>query len=244
MSFSVLFSSIIKEGDFECIDNYCLNNDISKYKTYSDLCSISLSDSFITVQAIQTSIDLIKDLVSRLMSQTENDNELRSIANFIFIKIIFSQLNEVVNKIAQSKKGYNETVSFSRQETKDMTNKTVGTEKEKEIILGTPTFNRMEATVDENESMIKMFDLKDEIIAEETKTLNKSYHSNSELCIKDMLSAVQEMKEKMMITLEERDILKEKIIERDEDFLSYLEGIQDKNELIRKMRIFLKSINE
>lgn len=244
MSFSVLFSSIIKEGDFECIDNYCLNNDISKYKTYSDLCSISLSDSFITVQAIQTSIDLIKDLVSRLMSQTENDNELRSIANFIFIKIIFSQLNEVVNKIAQSKKGYNETVSFSRQETKDMTNKTVGTEKEKEIILGTPTFNRMEATVDENESMIKTFDLKDEIIAEETKTLNKSYHSNSELCIKDMLSAVQEMKEKMMITLEERDILKEKIIERDEDFLNYLEGIQDKNELIRKMRIFLKSINE
>ena len=237
MSFSVLFSSIIKEGDFECIDNYCLNNDISKYKTYSDLCSISLSDSFITVQAIQTSIDLIKDLVSRLMSQTENDNELRSIANFIFIKIIFSQLSEVVNKIAQSKKGYNETVSFSRQETKDMTNKTVGTEKEKEIILGTPTFNRMEATVDENESMIKMFDLKDEIIAEETKTLNK-------LCIKDMLSAVQEMKEKMMITLEERDILKKKIIERDEDFLSYLEGIQDKNKLIRKMRIFLKSINE
>ena len=146
-------------------------------------------------------------------------------------------MSEVVNKIAQSKKGYNETVSFSRQETKDMTNKTVGTEKEKEIILGTPTFNRMEATVDENESMIKMFDLKDEIIAEETKTLNK-------LCIKDMLSAVQEMKEKMMITLEERDILKKKIIERDEDFLSYLEGIQDKNELIRKMRIFLKSINE
>ena len=45
-----------------------------------------------------------------------------------------------------------------------------------------------------------------------------------------MLSAVQEMKEK--------------IIERDEDFLIYLEGIQDKNELIRKMRIFLKSINE
>ena len=89
-----------------------------------------------------------------------------------------------------------------------------------------------------------MFDLKEEIIAEETKNVNKSYHSNSELCIKDMLSAVQEMKEKMMITLEERNILKEKIIERDEDFLIYLEGIQDKNELIRKMRIFLKSINE
>lgn len=242
MSFSVLFSSIIKEGDFECIDNYCLNNDISKYKIYSDLCSISLSDSFVTVQAIQTSIDLIKDLVSRLISQTDNYNELRSIANFILIKIIFSQLSEIVNKITQSKKGYNDTVSFSRQETKDMTNKTVGTVKEKEIILGTPTFNRMEATVDE--LMIKMFDLKEEIIAEETKNVNKSYHSNSELCIKDMLSAVQEMKEKMMITLEERNILKEKIIERDEDFLIYLEGIQDKNELIRKMRIFLKSINE
>ena len=238
----MLFSSIIKEGDFECIDNYCLNNDISKYKTYSDLCSISLSDSFVTVQAIQTSIDLIKDLVSRLISQTDNSNELISIANFILIKIIFSQLSEIVNKITQSKKGCNDTVSFSRQETKDMTNKTVGTVKEKEIILGTPTFNRMEATVDE--SMIKMFDLKEEIIAEETKKVNKSYHSNSELCIKDMLSAVQEMKEKMMITLEERDILKEKIIERDEDFLIYLEGIQDKNELIRKMRIFLKSINE
>ncbi len=134
MSFSVLFSSIIKEGDFECIDNYCLNNDISKYKTYSDLCSISLSDSFVTVQAIQTSIDLIKDLVSRLISQTDNYNELRSIANFILIKIIFSQLSEIVNKITQSKKGYNDTVSFSRQETKDMTNKTVGTVKEKEII--------------------------------------------------------------------------------------------------------------
>ena len=238
----MLFSSIIKEGDFECIDNYCLNNDISKYKTYSDLCSISLSDSFVTVQAIQTSIDLIKDLVSRLISQTDNSNELISIANFILIKIIFSQLSEIVNKITQSKKGCNDTVSFSRQETKDMTNKTVGTVKEKEIILGTPTFNRMEATVDE--SMIKMFDLKEEIIAEETKNVNKSYHSNSELCIKDMLSAVQEMKEKMMITLEERNILKEKIIERDEDFLIYLEGIQDKNELIRKMRIFLKSINE
>ena len=208
----MLFSSIIKEGDFECIDNYCLNNVISKYKTYSDLCSISLSDSFVTVQAIQTSIDLIKDLVSRLISQTDNYNELRSIANFILIKIIFSQLSEIVNKITQSKKGCNDTVSFSRQETKDMTNKTVGTVKEKEIILGTPTFNRMEATVDE--SMIKMFDLKEEIIAEETKNVNKSYHSNSELCIKDMLSAVQEMKEKMMITLEERNILKEKIIER------------------------------
>ena len=115
----------------------------------NNLCSISLSDSFVTVQAIQTSIDLIKDLVSRLISQTDNYNELRSIANFILIKIIFSQLSEIVNKITQSKKGCNDTVSFSRQETKDMTNKTVGTVKEKEIILGTPTFNRMEATVDE-----------------------------------------------------------------------------------------------
>ena len=137
----MLFSSIIKEGDFECIDNYCLNNDISKYKTYSDLCSISLSDSFVTVQAIQTSIDLIKDLVSRLISQTDNYNELRSIANFILIKIIFSQLSEIVNKITQSKKGYNDTVSFSRQETKDMTNKTVGTVKEKEIV-STELYNK------------------------------------------------------------------------------------------------------
>ena len=196
MSFSVLFSNIIKEGDFECIDNYCLNNDISKYKTYSDLCSLSLSDSFNTVQSIQSSIDIIKDSISHLLKQKDNSNELKNISNFIFIKIVFSQLNEIIKQITDSKKEYNETVSFSRQETKDMTNKTVGTVKEKDIILGTPTFNRMEATVDENESTLQLFDLKEEIIAEEAKELNKSNRSNSELCIKDMLCAVQEMKEK------------------------------------------------
>ena len=39
---------------------------------------------------------------------------------------------------------------------------------------------------------------------------------NKDINIKDMLSAVQEMKEKKMITPQERDVLKEKIIEKEE----------------------------
>ena len=50
-----------------------------------------------------------------------------------------------------------------------------------------------------------------------------------------------------MITLEERAILKEKIIEKDEEFLSFLgaESVRekDKNELIRQMRRYLKGFN-
>ena len=51
-----------------------------------------------------------------------------------------------------------------------------------------------------------------------------------------MLSAVQEMKEKKMITPQEREVLKEKIIEKEENFMSVI-GIEniikkDKNEII------------
>lgn len=67
---------------------------------------------------------------------------------------------------------------------------------------------------------------------------------NKDINIKDMLSAVQEMKEKKMITPQERDVLKEKIIEKEENFMSVI-GIEniikkDKNEIIRNMRRYLK----
>ena len=41
-----------------------------------------------------------------------------------------------------------------------------------------------------------------------------------------MLSAVQEMKEKKMITPQERDVLKEKIIEKEENFMGVI-GIEN-----------------
>lgn len=52
------------------------------------------------------------------------------------------------------------------------------------------------------------------------------------------------MKEKKMITVEERDVLKEKIIEKEEIFISVI-GVEniikkDKNEIIRNMRRYLK----
>ena len=49
---------------------------------------------------------------------------------------------------------------------------------------------------------------------------------NKDINIKDMLSAVQEMKEKKMITPQERDVLKEKIIEKEENFMGVI-GIEN-----------------
>lgn len=253
MSFSVTFSDEIKEGMFDCIDDYCLTNDISKYKTYSDLCSLSLSNSLITIDSIQTSFEMIKQSISFLLSQPQSFNRLTNISNFVFLKIVFFQLSELTKLISSSNKGFlfvseKESVSFSRQETKDFTNKTANTLKEKDIIeIATPTFNRMEPSAIDDHSNLFQYKPINDVSVNNNKEDSISDSIRNDVCIKDLLSAVQEMKEKKMITLEERAILKEKIIEKDEKFLSFL-GVEsvkekDKNELIRQMRRYLKGFN-
>lgn len=64
-----------------------------------------------------------------------------------------------------------------------------------------------------------------------------------EVRTKDLLSAVQEMKEKKMITLEEREKLKENIIGKNEIFIKFVGINNNRNELIRNMRRFLKGFD-
>ena len=53
MSFSLDFSSPISTGDFQCLDDYMLSHSVNEYKTYSDLCSLSLS-SITSLQTFQS----------------------------------------------------------------------------------------------------------------------------------------------------------------------------------------------
>ena len=257
MSFSVTFSNKIKEGTFDCIDDYSLTTDISKYKTYSDLCSLCFSNSLFTIDSIQSSIDKIKLAISCLLSQPQSFNRLTNISNFVFLKIVFSQLSDLTKIISTSNKGFlfiseKESVSFSRQDTKDLTNKTSSTLKEKDISeIATPTFNRIKpSSIDDSSNLFQyklISDVNKVSVNNNIKEDSLSDSIKNDVCIKDLLSAVQELKEKKMITLEERAILKEKIIEKDEEFLSFLgaESVRekDKNELIRQMRRYLKGFN-
>ena len=215
MSFSLDFSSPISTGDFQCLDDYMLSHSVNEYKTYSDLCSLSLS----SITSLQTALNLIKTAVTDLLSMPQSFTYLKNISTFISLKIISNQLSDILHTVVSSEKKFifidecePDTVptfkakdfrSFSRQTTKEYTTKTIFEDV-------TPTF----------------------------KTFNKDIN------IKDMLSAVQEMKEKKMITPQERDVLKEKIIEKEENFMSVI-GIEniikkDKNEIIRNMRRYLK----
>ena len=162
MSFSVTFSDKIKEGTFDCIDDYSLTTDISKYKTYSDLCSLCFSNSLFTIDSIQSSIDKIKLAISCLLSQPQSFNRLTNISNFVFLKIVFSQLSDLTKIISTSNKGFlfiseKERVSFSRQDTKEKTNKTSSTLKEKEISeIATPTFNRIKpSSIDDSSNLFE-----------------------------------------------------------------------------------------
>ena len=216
MSFSLDFSSPISTGDFQCLDDYMLSHSVNEYKTYSDLCSLSLS----SITSLQTALNLIRTAVTDLLSMPQSFTYLKNISTFISLKIISNQLSDILHTVVSSEKKFifidecepDDTVptfkakeirSFSRQTTKEYTTKTIFEDV-------TPTF----------------------------KTFNKDIN------IKDMLSAVQEMKEKKMITPQERDVLKEKIIEKEENFMSVI-GIEniikkDKNEIIRNMRRYLK----
>lgn len=217
MSFSLDFSSPISTGDFQCLDDYMLSHSIDEYKTYSDLCSLSLS----SITSLQEALNLIKASVTDLLSMPLSFTYLKNISTFISLKIISNQLSEILHTVVSSDKNFlfidncdsDDTVptfkakdvrSFSRQTTKEYTTKTLFED------VATPTF--------------------------------KSF--NKDINIKDLLSAVQEMKEKKMITVEERDVLKEKIIEKEEIFISVI-GVEniikkDKNEIIRNMRRYLK----
>ena len=62
MSFSLDFSSPISTGDFQCLDDYMLSHSVNEYKTYSDLCSLSLS----SITSLQTALNLIKTAVTDL----------------------------------------------------------------------------------------------------------------------------------------------------------------------------------
>ena len=234
MSFSIDFSTKISEGVFECLDEYKLSHSISRFKTYSDLCSLSFTNSLITVDSIQGAINIIKKATNFLLEKPQSFIQLNNISNFIFIKIIFSQLNEIIKTISNCNKNYmfinereNDFSSFSRQETKENTQKT------KEIIeIATPTFKKAKLDIDNSDSESE--------ISEKEFILDTS---KNDIGIKDMLSAVQEMKERQLITNEEREILKEKIIEKDEEFISIIgrANIREKNkdEIIRNMRRYL-----
>lgn len=233
MSFSIDFSTKISEGVFECLDEYKLSHSISKFKTYSDLCSLSFTNSLITVDSIQGAINIIKKATNFLLEKPHSFIQLNNISNFIFIKIIFSQLNEIIKTISNSNnymlinEKENDFSSFSRQETKENTQKT------KEIIeIATPTFKKAKLDIDNSESESE--------ISEKEFILNTS---KNDIGIKDMLSAVQEMKERQLITNEEREILKEKIIGKDEEFISIIGRAniieKNKDEIIRNMRRYL-----
>lgn len=234
MSFSIDFSTKINEGVFECLDEYKLSHSISKFKTYSDLCSLSFTNSLITVDSIQDAINIIKKAINYLLEKPQSFVQLNNISNFIFIKIIFSQLNDVIKTISNSNKNYilinekeNDFSTFSRQETKENTQKT------KEIIeIATPTFKN--TNFDIYTSNNSETESEKEFILDTSK---------NDIGIKDLLSAVQEMKERQLITNEEREILKEKIIEKDEEFISIIGRAniieKKKDEIIRNMRRYL-----
>lgn len=234
MSFSIDFSTKINEGVFECLDEYKLSHSISKFKTYSDLCSLSFTNSLITVDSIQEAINIIKKAINYLLEKPQSFVQLNNISNFIFIKIIFSQLNDVIKTISHCNKNYilinekeNDFSNFSRQETKENTQKT------KEIIeIATPTFKN--TNFDLYTSNNSETESEKEFILDTSK---------NDIGIKDLLSGVQEMKERQLITNEEREILKEKIIEKDEEFISIIGRAniieKNKDEIIRNMRRYL-----
>ena len=147
MSFSLDFSSPISTGDFQCLDDYMLSHSVNEYKTYSDLCSVSLS----SITSLQAALNLIKASVTDLLSMPLSFTYLKNISTFISLKIISNQLSEILHTVISSDKNFlfidkydsDDTVptfkskdirSFSRQTTKEYTTKTLFED------VATPTF--------------------------------------------------------------------------------------------------------
>ena len=228
MAFSVEFTDEIKKGKFACLDDYMLTHSNDKYKTYSDLCSLSFSNSLSSINSIQSAMSILKESIAELLSKPVSFSQINNISNFICLKIIFSQLDELVHSISESDKNLifvneEETRALSRQQTKECTTKTIS---EHDLFaITTPTFSNN--------------NYKDQCV----DFLYYKSKSVDEVRTKDLLSAVQWMKEKKMITLEEREKLKENIIGKNETFIKFVGINNNRNELIRNMRRFLKGFD-
>ena len=227
MAFSVEFTDEIKKGKFACLDDYMLTHSNDKYKKYSDLCSLSFSNSLSSINSIQSAMSILKKSIAELLSKPVSFSQINNISNFICLKIIFSQLDELVHSISESDKNLifvneEETRSLSRQQTKECTTKTLS---EHDLFaITTPTFSNSNNK-------------------EQCDFLYYKSKSVDEVRTKDLLSAVQEMKEKKMIMLEEREKLKENIIGKNEIFIKFVGIDNNRNELIRNMRRFLKGFD-
>ena len=102
MSFSLDFSSPISTGDFQCLDDYMLSHSVNEYKTYSDLCSLSLS----SITSLQTALNLIKTAVTDLLSMPQSFTYLKNISTFISLKIISNQLSDILHTVVSSEKKF------------------------------------------------------------------------------------------------------------------------------------------
>ena len=102
MSFSLDFSSPISTGDFHCLDDYMLSHSVNEYKTYSDLCSLSLS----SITSLQTALNLIKTAVTDLLSMPQSFTYLKNISTFISLKIISNQLSDILHTVVSSEKKF------------------------------------------------------------------------------------------------------------------------------------------
>ena len=204
-----------------------LTHSNDKYKKYSDLCSLSFSNSLSSINSIQSAMSILKKSIAELLSKPVSFSQINNISNFICLKIIFSQLDELVHSISESDKNLifvneEETRSLSRQQTKECTTKTLS---EHDLFaITTPTFSNSNNK-------------------EQCDFLYYKNRSVEEVRTKVLLSAVQEMKEKKMIMLEEREKLKENIIGKNEIFIKFVGINNNRNELIRNMRRFLKGFD-
>ena len=102
MSFSLDFSSPISTGDFQCLDDYMLSHSVNEYKTYSDLCSLSLS----SITSLQTALNLIKTAVTDLLSMPQSFTYLKNISTFISLKIISNQLSDILHTAVSAEKKF------------------------------------------------------------------------------------------------------------------------------------------
>ena len=227
MAFSVEFTDEIKKGQFECLDEYMNSHSIEKYKYYTDICSLSFSNSLSSINSIQSAMSSLRAAINELLAKPVSFIQINNISNFICLKIIFSQLSDLIHSISESDKNLifvneEETRSFSRQPTKECTNKLL---LENDLFsVTTPTFSN------------KNNNAQCDFLYYKSKSVD-------EVSTKDLLSAVQEMKEKKMITTNEREELKENIIGKNLDFLKFVGINNNRNELIRNMRRFLKGFN-
>jgi hypothetical protein len=192
--------------------------------------------------------------ISKMNLNTHNNNtKHKQLFNLI---ITSSSMFILLNKINEIQSKFNslslQMKTFTYQDDSDFSLSTVETQKDSECNSSfdfkesqTPTFTFSNQKHNENILLLNQneFSLENSIIS---NSINNDYEccniNKPDLKPKALLSAVKEMKSKKIITKEEREFLKEKIISKDKHFYSIMNNSNNLNEddIIRNLRRFLK----